>query len=56
MGETYDEVTANKERACSMLRKMKELEKNTKMHSERINKNTIVFCKQKDRINEYKKI
>lgn len=41
-------------RAQITLVKFKEVEKQTKFHSERIGKNTVVFCKTKENIEKYK--
>lgn len=35
---------------------MKEIEKDIDFHSEKINKNTIVYCKNKENIEKYKSL
>lgn len=55
MNETInqiDEIT----RAEKALEKMKKYEKSIKLHSARINSRTIVYCKNEDRIEQYKKL
>lgn len=55
MNETInqiDEVT----RAEKALENMKKYEKSIKLHRARINSRTIVYCKNEDRIEQYKKL
>lgn len=50
MGDNYEESYNNRSRACKLLSELKKIEKNTKFHAKRISKNTIVMCKNEDRI------
>ena len=48
--DRYEEESENRSRASKLLSELKKIEKNTKFHAKRISKNTIVMCKQEDRI------
>ena len=48
--DRYEEESENRSRASKLLSELKKIEKNTKFHTKRISKNTIVMCKQEDRI------
>lgn len=56
MGETYDEVIINRDNAIKALKKMKEIESKSKLYKCRIDKNTVVFCKNKDRFIDFKNL
>lgn len=53
---TFEDNVANREKALLVLEKAKAYEKKTKLHKLQINKNTIVYCKNEDRLEDYKKI
>ena len=53
---TFDDNVANREKAMIVLEKAKEYEKKTMLHKLQINKNTVVYCKNEDRLEDYKKI
>lgn len=42
-----------KKRSSNALEEMKKYEKTIKFHSRRIGKNTIVYCKNKERLDEF---
>lgn len=44
-----------RERAQKKLEEYKKVEKETKLHSIRLNKNTVVYCKNEDQIEKYKR-
>lgn len=48
------EYSDQRERAKKMLDEYKKVEKKTKFHSIRLNKNTVVYCKNEDQIEKYK--
>lgn len=48
--EKYEENIENRSRASKLLSELKKIEKNTKFHTKRISKNTVVMCKNEDRI------
>lgn len=48
--EKYEENIENRSRASKLLSELKKIEKNTKFHAKRISKNTVVMCKNEDRI------
>ena len=50
------EKQEQKSKSETLLIRFKEEEKKTKFYSERINKNTTVFCKNKQNIEMYKKL
>lgn len=50
-----DEVQ-EKSKAQETLEKMKEYEKSITMHRLQLNDRTVVYCKNKDRIEQYKKL
>lgn len=52
---TFDENVANKEKAVIALEKVKVYEKKTKLFRLQVNKNTIVCCKNEERLEDYKK-
>lgn len=43
-------------RAKKTLEKMKEYEKKTKLHRLQIDDKTVVYCKNEDRLEDYKKL
>lgn len=45
----------NKSKGQKMLKELKEKEKKIKFHSRRIGKNTIVYCKNEDRLDMFEK-
>lgn len=51
--QNIDEVELG-DRAMRLLLQYKEKEKQTKFHKERLNKNTVVYCKNKDNIERYR--
>lgn len=51
--QNIDEVEL-RDRAMRLLLQYKEKEKRTKFHKERLNKNTVVYCKNKDNIARYR--
>lgn len=51
--ETYSDKVEDTTRARKALEKMKQIEEKLNLHSQRINKSTIVFCKNKVRIKDY---
>ncbi len=53
---TFDDNVANREKALLALEKVKAYEKKTKLHKLQINKNTIVYCNNEDRLEDYKKL
>lgn len=46
--------TELRDRAQKLLANYKKAERKTKFYSERINKNTVVFCKNKENIEKYR--
>lgn len=55
MNETTT-ISEEKYRAEKVLEELKRYENTIKMHEVRINDKTIVYCKNKDRIEQYKKL
>ena len=53
MDYTYTEKAEIKTQAERLLEKMKEEEKKHTFHTKVIGKNTIVFCKNKERLEDY---
>lgn len=53
MDYTLEEKFTSKTKAKELLERFKKKEKKIIFHEKRINKNTIVFCKNKDRFEEY---
>lgn len=51
--QNIDEVEL-RDRAMRLLLQYKEKEKQTKFYKERLNKNTVVYCKNKDNIERYR--
>lgn len=49
------EYAEQRERAKHLLQKYKEVEKKTKLYSIRLNKNTVVCCKNEDQLEKYKR-
>ena len=49
------EYAAQREYAKQILEEYKKVEKKSKLHKVRLNKNTVVYCKNKDQIEKYKK-
>lgn len=52
MNEIVDEIG----KAQKALEKMKKYEQSIKLHEARIDDKTIVYCKNEDRIEQYKKL
>lgn len=52
----YRSLVEDKSVAKDLLEKMKKYEQTVKMHEVRIDDKTVVYCKNKDRIEEYKKL
>lgn len=55
MEYTYSEKAEVRSQAEILLEKMKKEEKKHKLHSKIIGKNTIVFCKNEERLEDYDK-
>ena len=53
MNHITEEQIESKSRAKKMLAELKRKEKNITFHVRQINKNTIVYCKNADRLDEY---
>lgn len=53
---TFDDNVANREKALIALEKMKKYEKSIKLHEVKIDSRTMVYCKNEDRIEQYKKL
>lgn len=53
---TFDDNVANREKAMIVLEKAKAYERKTKLHKLQINKNTVVYCQNEDRLEDYKKL
>lgn len=51
--QNVDEVEL-RDRAARLLQKYKEAEKKISFHKEKLNKNTIVYCKSKENIEIYR--
>ena len=54
----YDQNLENakmREHAQELLEEYKKVEGNTKMYEMRLNKNTVVYCKDKTNFNKYKR-
>ena len=49
----YKEQMTSRSQAQSLLDKMKKTESKTKLHRFVLNDKTVVYCKNKDRINDY---
>ncbi len=49
----YKEQIITRSQAQSLLDKMKKMESKEKMHRFVLNDRTVVYCKNKDRINDY---
>lgn len=49
----YKEQIITRSQAKSLLKKMKDLESKAEMHRFVLNDKTVVYCKNKDRINDY---
>jgi retron-type reverse transcriptase len=49
----YKEQITTRSQAQSLLDKMKKMESKTKLHRFVLNDKTVVYCKNKDRINDY---
>lgn len=49
------EYAQMRECARELLKEYKKIEKKSKLHEVRLNKNTVVYCKNKDQIEKYKK-
>lgn len=52
----YTEKKITKEQAVKRLEKIKEEESKTTFHMKRISPTTVVYCKRKERLDEYDKI
>lgn len=53
MDYSTEERIDNQRRGKSLLEKLKEKEKKIKFFERRIGKNTIVYCKNEERLDEY---
>lgn len=53
MDYTLEEKFTSKSKAQELLERFKKKEKKINFHEKRLNKNTIVFCKNEDRFEEY---
>lgn len=53
MNYTLEEKIDSRTRGQKLLEQLKAKEKKIKFHERRIGKNTIVYCKNKDRLDEY---
>lgn len=53
MDYTLQDKVASKTKAEEMLERLKKKEKKIKFFERRIGKNTIVYCKNKERLDEY---
>ena len=53
MNHITEDQIESKNRAKKMLADLKRKEKNITFHERRIGKNTIVYCKNEDRLDEY---
>lgn len=54
----YDQNLENsqlREHAKELLEEYKKVEKRSKLHEVRLNKNTVVYCKNKDQIEKYQR-
>lgn len=54
----YDQNLENsqlREHAKELLEEYKKVEKKSKLHKVRLNKNKVVYCKNKDQIEKYKR-
>lgn len=49
------EYAQMREHARELLEEYKKIEKKSKLHEVRLNKNTVVYCKNKDQIEKYKR-
>ena len=49
------EYSEQRERAKKMLEECKKEEKKYNLHEVRLNKNTVVYCKNEDQIEKYKR-
>ena len=52
----YNTNKEEKEKAEYVLEKFKKIENKTKMHYLRIDDKTVVYCKNEDRLEDYKKL
>lgn len=52
----YTEKKVTKEQAVKRLEKVKEEESQTTLHMKRISPTTVVYCKRKERLDEYDKL
>lgn len=48
-----EEKFEHKRKSQTLLENLKKVEKKIKFHQRRIGKNTIVYCKNEDRLDEY---
>lgn len=53
MNYSVEERIDSRTRGQMLLLKLKEKERNIKFHTRKIGKNTIVYCKNKERLSEY---
>lgn len=53
MDYTLEEKFTSKSKAQELLERFKKKEKKIKFHEKRLNKSTVVFCKNEDRFEEY---
>lgn len=49
------EYAQMREHAHELLEEYKKIEKKSKLHEVRLNKNTVVYCKNKDQIEKYQR-
>lgn len=49
------EYAQMREHARELLEEYKKIEKKSKLHEVRLNKNTVVYCKNKDQIEKYQR-
>lgn len=55
MDYTLEEKVNSKTKAQELLERLKRKEKKIKFYEQRINKNTIVYCKNKERLDDYER-
>ena len=51
--DKYEEEILNHSKASKLLSELKKVEKGIKLHTKRISNNTIVMCKNEDRLKMY---
>lgn len=55
MNHIVEERLENKSKSRILLESLKKKEQTIKFHERRINKNTIVYCKNKERLDDYER-